>query len=299
MTRNMNNVPKLRIGFIGLGLMGSRMATNLVKAGYPLVVFNRTSLKTKELEKLGAQVASSPAEIAKQVDVVISMVTGPKDVEEIYLGNNGVIKCKKEGLITIDMSTVGPSTVTKVGNELNKYGIYFIDAPVTGGLRGATEGKLSIFVGGQEKILEKVRPILSAMGKQINFMGPLGSGQAIKLVNNLITAESMIIISEALLFAESVGISRKKTAETLEGAPTLSLFMNERLPVIASNNYPVWFTLKNMYKDVALAIFELKKNKSLWKKLKFSPQTLSSYKRAVSMGFGDVDFAAVFKAIEK
>ncbi len=295
----MDNIPKLRIGFIGLGLMGSRMATNLIKAGYSLVVFNRTSLKTKELEKLGAQVTSSPAEIAKQVDVVISMVTGPKDVEEIYLGKNGVINGKKEGLITIDMSTIGPSTAIKVSKELSKYGIYFIDAPVTGGLSGATEGKLSIFVGGQEKILEKIRPILSVLGKKINFMGPVGTGQAIKLVNNLITAESMIVISEALLFAESVGINRKKMAETLEGAPTLSLFMNERLQVIADNNYPVWFTLRNMHKDVALAISELKKNNNLWKKLKFSPQTLASYKKAISMGFGDVDFAAVFKAIEK
>lgn len=295
----MEDAHKLRIGFIGLGLMGSRMATNLIKVGYSLVVFNRTSLKTKEFEKLGAQVASSPAEIAKQVDVVISMVTGPKEVEEIYLGKQGVIKGAKKNLITVDMGTIGPSTAIKVNKVLNRYGISFIDAPVTGGLSGAKEATLSIFVGGEEKIFEKIKPILSTMGKKISYMGPVGSGQAIKLVNNLITAESMIVISEALLFAESIGISRKKMAETLEGAPTLSLFMNQRLPVIANNNYPVWFTLKNMHKDVALAIFELKKNKNLWKKLKFSPRTLANYKKAISMGFGDVDFAAVFKAIEK
>lgn len=299
MAKNMDNTPKLRIGFIGLGLMGSRMAANLLKAKYPLAIFNRTLSKTKQLQKLGATVIKSPVEMSKEVDVIISMVTGPKDVEEVYLGEKGIIKGTKKGLITIDMSTIGPSTAIKVGKELSKYGISFIDAPVTGGLSGATEGRLSIFVGGQEKILEKIRPILSVLGKKINFMGPVGTGQAIKLVNNLITAESMIVISEALLFAESVGINRKKMAETLEGAPTLSLFMNERLQVIADNNYPVWFTLRNMHKDVALAISELKKNKNLWKKLKFSPQTLASYKKAISMGFGDVDFAAVFKAIEK
>jgi 3-hydroxyisobutyrate dehydrogenase len=296
----MNNAyNKLRIGFIGLGLMGSHMTANLLKAGYPLVVFNRTLSKTEKLRKLGASVSKSPAEMAKEVDVVISMVTAPKDVEEVYLGKNGVIKGAKNGLIAIDMETIGPSTAIKVGKTLNKYGISFIDAPVTGGLKGAADATLTIFVGGQEKILEKVKPILSAMGKKISYMGPVGSGQAIKLVNNLITAESMIIISETLLFAENIGINRKKMAETLEGGPALSLFMSQRLPNMANDDYPTRFSLNNMYKDVLLAVAELRKNPSLFRRLRFSSQVLKIYEKAVKMGYGDADFAAVFKAIDK
>lgn len=295
----MGNTHKLRIGFIGLGLMGSRMATNLLNAGYPLVVFNRTLLKTKALQKLGASVAQSPAEMATQVDIVISMVTGPKDVEEIYLGKNGVVEGAKKGLIAIDMGTIGPSTAIKVGEALSKRGIDFLDAPVTGGLKGAVDATLAIFVGGQEKVFEKVKSVLLAMGKKISYMGQVGSGQVIKLVNNLITAESMVVVSEAVLFAESIGINRKKMAETLEEAPTLSLFMNQRLSDIANNSFPARFSLKNMHKDVLLAINELKKNKVLWSRLKLSPQVLQTYKRALKKGYGDEDFSAVFKAVEK
>lgn len=290
---------KPRIGFIGLGLMGSRMAPHLLKTGYPLAVYNRTISKTAELRKMGATVFNTTSELAKNVDVVITMVTGPKDVEEVYLGKQGIIKGAKNGLIAIDMSTVGPSAVVKVGRHLKKHGVDFLDAPVTGSVQGANNATLTIFVGGDKDVFKKVEQILRVMGKQIRYMGPLGSGQAIKLVNSLIIANSLVALSEAMILAEVMGLSRKKVAETLDGVPALSLLMNQRLPVIANNKYPLWFALKNMHKDVSLAIAEFKKNRNLRRKLKISPHVLSLYKKALEMGYGDVDFAAVFKVIEK
>ena len=289
----------MKIGFIGLGLMGSPMAHHLLNAGFSLSVYNRTKSKTEEFKRLGLRVFDTPQDIANHVDIIISIVTGPKDIEEIYLGKEGIVHGAKRGLIAIDMSTIGPSAARKIGQELEKYGIDFLDAPVTGGLKGAKEGTLTIFVGGKESVFNKIRDTFLPLGKTILYMGKTGSGQAIKIVNNLITAETLISLSEGLLLAENLGLPKAKIQQALQRVPALSFFMQQRLPDLLNNSFPVRFSLKNMHKDVLLALSEIKKNKNLFKNLTFSRHVGSFYAKALKEGYGDEDFGAVFKIIAK
>jgi 3-hydroxyisobutyrate dehydrogenase-like beta-hydroxyacid dehydrogenase len=179
-----NAVVEQKVGFIGLGLMGNPMAKNILKKGFSLTVYNRTKEKTVDLVSLGALVADSPAVLAKEVDVIITMVTSGKDVAEVLFGKNGVAQGAKKGLIVIDMSTIGPTTAKDISQKLHKHGIAFLDAPVTGSTPKAISGELTIFVGGEKEILDSVYGVLSAMGTNIVYLGQAGSGQAIKLINN-------------------------------------------------------------------------------------------------------------------
>src|SRR5260221_1009532 len=158
---------KQKVGFIGLGLMGNPMAKNILKKGFPLVVYNRNPEKAKELVSLGASTVFSPKELASQVDVVVTMVTSGKDVQEVLFSENGVVKGAKKGMIVIDMSTIGPTDAKEIASKLKTYDIDFLDAPVTGSTPKAITGELTIFVGGGKDELEKAHPILEAMGKSI------------------------------------------------------------------------------------------------------------------------------------
>jgi 3-hydroxyisobutyrate dehydrogenase-like beta-hydroxyacid dehydrogenase len=213
---------KLKIGFIGLGLMGLPMAKNILTKGFPLSVYNRSPQKTKELEKLGATVAKSPMELGETSDVVITMVTGPKDVREVLLGKNGVALADRQELIVIDMSTIGPTAAMQIADDLGEMKIEFVDAPVTGGTVGAEKGTLTIFIGGKESIVEKIRPVLEAMGTDIQYIGKVGMGQGVKLINNLIVGESISALAEGFLLADEMKLPRKKVMESLQNVFALS-----------------------------------------------------------------------------
>lgn len=286
---------KLKVGFIGLGLMGKPMALNVHKKGFPLSVYNRTPAKAAEFKKLGISIYDSPAELVKNSDVVITMVTGPKDVKEVALGKNGIIEGAKPGTVHIDMSTIGPSAAKEIAKGLAKKKIEFIDAPVTGSTDRAKTGELVIFVGGEKKVFEKVKPILEAMGAELPYMGPVGSGQAIKLVNNLIGGETIAVLGEAFMLGQSLGLTKKQIHEALKNTFSISPNMRNKMPMIEKGEYPVMFSVANMRKDLKLGLTE----KDSSTPLPLLKITEAIYKRTQDAGLGDDDIASIFKTMSQ
>ncbi len=286
---------KLKVGFIGLGLMGKPMALNIHKKGFPLSVYNRTPAKAAEFKKLGITIYDSPAELAKNSDVIITMITAPKDVKEVALGKNGIAESGNKNLVHIDMSTIGPSAAKEVAKGLAKKGIDFIDAPVTGSTDRAKTGELVIFIGGDKKVFEKVKPVLEAMGTELPYMGPIGSGQAIKLVNNLIGGETIAVLGEAFMLGLSLGLTKKQIHEALKNTFSISPNMKNKMPMIEKGEYPVMFSVANMRKDLKLGLTE----KSPTTPLPILKTTESIYKKTIDQGWGDEDIAATFKIISK
>lgn len=283
----------LKVGFIGLGLMGKPMALNIHKKGFSISVYNRSPKRLADFKKLGIPIYPSPAILAKNSDIVMSMVTAPKDVKEVALGKNGIIEGAKPGTIYIDMSTIGPQAAKEVALGLSKKGIEFIDAPVTGSTDRAAAGELVIFVGGDKKILEKVKPVLKAMGTEINHIGAVGSGQAIKLVNNLIGGETIAVLGEAFMLGQSLGLTKKQIYEALKNTFSISPNMRNKMPMIVSGKYPVMFSVANMRKDLKLGLTEKPSSTSL----PILKITEGIYKKTMDKGFAYEDTAAIFKAI--
>lgn len=286
---------KLKIGFIGLGLMGLPMAKNILTKGFPLSVYNRSPQKTKELEKLGATVAKSPMELGETSDVVITMVTGPKDVREVLLGKNGVALADRQELIVIDMSTIGPTAAMQIADDLGEMKIEFVDAPVTGGTVGAEKGTLTIFIGGKESIVEKIRPVLEAMGTDLQYIGKVGMGQGVKLINNLIVGESISALAEGFLLADEMKLPRKKVMESLQNVFALSPNMKNKMPNMVSGKHPVTFSVANIRKDLKLAQDELE-NKNKLPQLKVAEKL---YKQGIDQGLANNDLSAVIEVLEE
>ena len=200
-----------RIGFIGTGIMGKPMALNLLKAGYSVTVHNRTKSKSEPVLAAGATWAQTPAEAAKNSDIVITCVPDTPDVKQVLLGEHGVIEAARSGLICVDMSTISPAATKEMGQILQAKGVTLLDAPISGGEIGAIEGKLSIMMGGPREAFEKVRPVMEAMGKAVIHCGPLGSGQITKLVNQVMVIHTIMSIAEGLAFAEKAGLDLETT----------------------------------------------------------------------------------------
>lgn len=245
---------KKTIGFIGLGIMGRPMAKNLMKAGYPLVVYNRTREKARELIEAGAQEATAPKDVAARSDVVLTTVTDTPDVEQVILGKEGVIEGGRAGQIVVDLSTISPEATRRMAEELKKKGITMLDAPVTGGEIGAIHGTLTIMVGGDQKAYEEVLPILQAMGKKIVYAGPSGAGQTIKLCNQILCAVNQIGVSEALMLAAKAGVDLNTMLEvTTSGAGGSWALENLGRKVVAGDLKPA-FMVRLMQKDLALVM---------------------------------------------
>lgn len=251
----------MKVGFIGLGLMGNLMAKNILKSGFPLTVYNRTRSKTNELKNLGAHIAESPKDLAKWADLIITMVTGPKDVERIIFGQNSITSTGRSGLVVVDMSTIGTTAAKMIAKKLSPFGIEFLDAPVTGSTPKAETGELTIFIGGKEKIYRKVKPILLAVGKNLNYLGPVGSGQAFKLANNLLGATGTQALAEAILLTKSLGLPKRDVARVLAEIPALSPMAKMNLPNLINGSFPLRFSLSNMSKDLSLALAEAQEAK--------------------------------------
>jgi 3-hydroxyisobutyrate dehydrogenase len=200
-----------RIGFIGTGIMGGPMALNLLKAGYGVTVHNRTKSKAKAVLEAGASWSGTPADAARNSDVVITCVPDTPDVRQVLLGEKGVIEGARSGLICVDMSTISPAATREMGQILQGKGVTLLDAPISGGEIGAIEGKLSIMMGGPKEAFDKVRPIMEAMGKAVIHCGPLGCGQMTKLVNQVMVIHTIMSIAEGLAFAEKAGLDLETT----------------------------------------------------------------------------------------
>lgn len=285
---------KQKIGFIGLGLMGAPMAKNLIKNGYQLFIYNRSSSKTSSLKRLGAKVCRTPSEVGENSDIVITMITGPKDARKVLLGKDGVAEKLKSGGIVIDMSTIGPIAAKELAEDLSFCKIDFLDAPVTGSVPKAISGELTIFVGGNKATLDQAKLILEAIGKDIYYMGSSGSGQAIKMINNMIIAIGLVAVAEGMVLADKMGLSRKKVAQALENTPTLSPNMKMKIPYFITNKYPTAFSIANMDKDLKLALLEMRGCGSL----KLLKKAENIYRRAIKKGLAEKDISAIFEVIK-
>lgn len=241
-----------RIGFIGLGLMGSGMSMNLLKAGFPLTVWNRTASKMKPLTDAGAEGAGSPREVAEASEVVISIVTDSPDVEEVILGPDGAIHGAKAGTVVIDMSTISPSVTRQIAEELGGKGVEMLDAPVSGGAIGAREGTLSIMVGGDEAVFEECLPVFEAMGRTITHVGGNGMGQTVKLVNQILVGTTMLGVAEALMFAKKSGVDLEKCHQAVSGGAAGSWQLTNNGARLLRGDHEPGFKVKDYLKDLRL-----------------------------------------------
>ena len=243
-----------RIGFIGLGTMGAAMAGHLARAGYPLTVWNRTPGRASELVGLGAVEAPDPAGVAAASDVVLVCVSDTGDVEEVLLGSAGVAGAARPGTLVIDCSTIAPGATRGFATRLAARGLALVDAPVSGGSEGAQQATLTIFVGGEAADVERARPILSVIGKTITHVGPVGSGQAVKAVNQVILAGTYVGVAEGIVLALKAGLDVEQVVGALSGGAAQSWVLANRSGRMLANDYPLGFKVALHLKDLVIAL---------------------------------------------
>src|SRR5262249_17624587 len=240
------------IGFIGLGIMGRPMAKNLLKAGHALVVHNRSQAAVQELVGLGAKAADSPAAVAREARLVILMLPNSPDVEQVALGPGGLVDGVRAGSTVVDMSTISPIGTKKVGAALAEKGARMLDAPVSGGEKGAIEGTLSIMTGGDAAVFQECLPVLQAMGKTITHLGPLGAGGFTKLANQIIVAVNLTALPEALTLATTAGLDLELTLKALGGGLAGSRCLDQKTPNYLAHDFKPGFKIDLHYKDLGL-----------------------------------------------
>src|SRR5438132_12272562 len=240
------------IGCIGLGSMGSARARNLLKAGCPVVVHSRSRGPVDETAKAGAKVGTSPRDVASQSDVLITMLPNSPDVEQVVLGRDGVIEGARPGLVLLDMSTISPLVSQKIGSALAEKSVKMLDAPVSGGEKGAIDGVLSIMVGGDKAVFEKVLPIFQAMGRTITHLGPLGFGGFTKLANQIIVAVNLTALAEALTLGKKAGLDRELLLTALAGGLAGSKCLDQKKANYIAGTYNPGFKIDLHSKDLGL-----------------------------------------------
>jgi 3-hydroxyisobutyrate dehydrogenase-like beta-hydroxyacid dehydrogenase len=286
----------MKIGFIGLGIMGSRMSENLLKNGYDLIVYNRTKEKALPLVKKGASLAGSPAEAGKKSDILFTMLADPDAVEETALGNEGFLSSLKENSLWIDTSTVNPSFSKKMSSKAKERNIRFLDAPVAGTLGPAERGELTIFVGGNKKDFDEAKPIMEAMGKKIIYLGENGAGTSMKMVVNLMLANAMVSFAEAMSLGEALGFSQDTLFNTLLGGPVAAPFLSGKKEKIQNKNFEAEFPLEHMQKDLFLVSQTAYENNI---SIPISNTSKEIYGSAVKNGFNKKDFSAIYEFLHK
>ncbi|OIJ11801.1 oxidoreductase [Anaerobacillus alkalilacustris] len=242
------------VGFIGVGVMGRSMASHLMKAGYEVVVYNRTKEKALSLIEEGAKWKDTVKEVAEVANVIITIVGYPKDVEEVYLGENGLLNHAQTGTYFLDMTTSSPSLAVKIYEEAKKRKMHALDAPVSGGDVGAKQAKLAIMVGGDEKDFQEVLPILEKMGENIIHQGDAGLGQHTKMCNQIAIATTMIGVCEAIVYAEKAGLSPKKVLQTIETGAAGSFSLSKLAPRMINGDFEPGFYVKHFIKDMTIAL---------------------------------------------
>ncbi|HLF01905.1 MAG TPA: NAD(P)-dependent oxidoreductase [Anaerolineales bacterium] len=285
-----------QIGFIGLGIMGRGMARNLLKAGFAVRVWNRTAGRMDELAADGAIPTRSPADLASQSGLIITCVSDTPDVEAVLLGPNGVAGGARSGSLVIDMSTISPQATTVIAARLAERGVQMLDAPVSGGSEGAAKGTLTIMVGGAEADVARAMPAFEAMGKKITHMGPIGSGQMTKLVNQILVVGNALAMSEALLFAQAGGLDLAKTVEALGAGAAGSWMWSNRGPQIIRRDWRPGFTVDLQQKDVRLC---LQAADQLGVPLMATSMVFNLYRTLQAEGLGSEGNHALIKALEK
>jgi 3-hydroxyisobutyrate dehydrogenase-like beta-hydroxyacid dehydrogenase len=284
------------VGLIGLGLMGKPMGRNLLKAGFPLVVWNRTRAKAEDLVQEGARWGQSPQQLAEQVDVLLTIVSDPPALEEVLWGAQGALAGLRKDAVLIDSSTVSPDLARRAASACAQRGADFLDAPVTGGDWGAKKGELVFMIGGEARVLDRVQPVLSAMGKKFFHLGPNGAGQTVKLAMNLILALEVDAFAEALALANTSGVPGERLLEVLQSSMGRAPLLDIKAPLILKGDYTPSFPLRLMHKDMGLAL-DLARQHGI--SLPAAAAAYSTYSAVKAAAKEDVDYAAVARYWQK
>jgi 2-hydroxy-3-oxopropionate reductase len=285
-----------RIGYIGLGLMGSAMTRNLMKAGFSLVVHNRSRAIVDQLVSEGAKAANSPKEVAQQVDFVCTNLPDSPDVEQVVFGPNGIIEGVHDGLIYMDNSTIKPETARKIAAELAKVNVQVLDAPVSGGQIGAQNGTLVFMVGGPQETFDKAEPLFKAMGKSWTLVGDSGAGQIAKAANQIMVGAQMAAMGELLVFAQKCGVDPFKVVEAIKGGAAQCWTLDNKPPRLAQGIRTPGFKAYMQLKDLNII---RDTGKTYGVPLPVSQITRNMFQEMIDMGNGEQDNAAVLCILEK
>jgi len=284
-----------RVGFIGLGIMGSRMAAVLRRSGFELTVWNRTAERAREFAAAhGAAVAERPADVAA-ADVVITMVVDAEQVRRVLLGDDGVLAGARPGLLCVDMSTIGPAGAREIGAALAERQVHFVDAPVSGSSPRAEDGTLTIMAGGDEADFARARPLFEAMGELVVHVGAVGDGQTVKLINNAVAAVNCATVGEALLVARAAGVDLDALVRVMGASSGASAMLALKAEPMRRHDYATLFKLEHMLKDVRLC---LEAGEAAGAPFTFAAQAREILSAGMGRGLGDADFAALIEVLE-
>ncbi len=287
----------MRVGFIGLGVMGKRMAMNVLKGGYELTVSDLNKDAVKELVDAGAKEANTPAEVSEGKDVIFTSLPNSAIVEAVILGKNGVLEGAKEGAIIVDLSSITPKSIQNIARKASEKGVEVMDAPVSGGASGAEKGTLTIMVGGKAETFEKVLPVLNHIGKKVNHVGEVGAGDTVKLVNNLLLGVNMAAVAEALALGVKAGLKPEVLYDIISQSSGSSYALTAKYSnFIAKGNFEPGFMIDLQYKDLQLAVDTAKDMKM---PLMIGNLAQQMYEAARAKGLGTEDISAVLKLYEE
>ena len=286
----------LRVGYIGLGLMGKSIAQNILKAGFPVVVHNRSRGAVDELVAEGATATNSPKEVAEQVDIVFTNLPDSPDVEAVALGENGILAGAKAGLIMVDNSTIKPASARLIAEKLKEKGVFSLDAPVSGGDIGARNATLTIMVGGDAGALEKVMPVFQAMGKTITHVGDAGAGQVAKAANQIMVAAQMVAMGELLVFSKKAGVDPRKVVDAIKAGAAQCWALDIKPPRLFDGNRNPGFKSYMQLKDMNIVLDTAKEYDV---PISGTEANTKLYQMMIDMGLGELDNSAVVGVIEK
>ncbi|OAA87603.1 MULTISPECIES: 2-hydroxy-3-oxopropionate reductase [Clostridium] len=286
----------MKVGFIGLGIMGKPMSKNLIKAGYDLVVYNRSKASEEELEKAGAERGASPKDVAAKSDVIITMLPNSPQVKEVVLGENGVIEGIKKGSVFIDMSSIAPLVSREIAKKLEEKGIDMLDAPVSGGEPKAIDGSLSMMVGGKKEVFEKYKDLLLKMGTSAVLCGDVGAGNVTKLANQVIVALNIAAMSEAFVLGTKAGVSPELIYNAIRGGLAGSTVLDAKAPMVLDRNFKPGFKIDLHIKDLKNAV---ETAAGVGAPLFLTNQVLEMLRNLHLDGEGQSDHSALVKFYEK
>lgn len=284
----------MKIGFVGLGTMGARMAQNLLRAGFSVTVHNRTRSREEPLAAAGAARGATPAEAATGADVVVMIVSDTPDVEQVLFGPGGIAESAGEGCIVVDMSSISPDSTRIFAERLAERGVRLVDAPVSGGSEGAERGTLTIMAGGDADDIERVRPVLEAMGSKITHVGTVGAGQVAKAVNQVIVGGFYLSVAEGMVLGMKAGLDMDRVLEAIGAGSCKSWVLENRARNMIEGSYPLGFRLALHLKDERIA---LEAARAVGAELPLSSLVASLEEQLTSDGFGDEDLSAIARLI--
>ncbi len=286
----------LKVGYIGLGLMGKSITRNILKAGFPVVVHNRSRGAVDELAAEGATPANSPKEVAEQVDVVFTNLPDTPDVEQVVLGENGILEGAHEGLIYVDNSTIKPASARRIAEKLAAKGVIALDAPVSGGDIGAKNGTLTIMVGGEASALETVMPVFQAMGKTVTHVGDAGAGQVAKAANQIMVAAQMVAMGELLVFSKKAGVDPRKVVEAIKSGAAQCWTLDVKPPRLFEGNRNPGFKAYMQLKDLKI-ILDTAQEYDI--PISATIENTDFFQQMIDSGMGELDNSAVVGVIEE